>query len=88
MIIQREFTIEEFKGTNEFVVSVEAEIITGGSNSHGSDEPEWIECDIRGIYNPRRYCKKLSETLTEALLHEYGEWFEDCLIEEGEDACD
>ena len=82
MITEREFIIQGFKGTTEFIVSVEAEITTGGSNRHGSTDPEWLEYETKGIYNPRRRYKKLSEALTEALLHEYGEWFDEVLIEE------
>jgi len=74
-----DFLIEDFRGRC-FEVQVEAKITTGGSNSYGSDEPPWVDCDIHTIWNPKRN-KDVSKRLFKALINEYIDWFEETLIE-------
>lgn len=55
----------------EVEVDVEGDVLTGGSNRYGSDEPEW--CEVQGVvyYNPRTG-KRLSPRLTKLIesLHD------------------
>jgi len=83
MITYSTFTIEDFRGTTEFLVVVEGNITHGGSNSYGSDDPPWIECEITEIYNPKPSGKKkVSDRLFNALVEEYGDSFEEVLCDE------
>ena len=81
MELCKTFTIEYFKGTHSFEVDVYADYYEGGSNRWGSDEPEWVECTVKEIYKAGT-CKRVSERLYSALEKEFGDWFEDLLIEE------
>jgi len=81
--VWKTFEIEEFRGAY-FDVEVYGYVTTGGSNRYGSDEPEWIECEIKDIYNPRTN-KRVSKRLYSALEKQFGDWFEEMLIEEYHD---
>jgi hypothetical protein len=79
--VNKLFTIEDFKGTYEFEVEVYGHVTEGGSNRYGSDEPAWIECEITNIYNPKTN-KPVSKRLYSVLEKQFGDWFEEILIEE------
>jgi len=38
----------------EFGVDVEGHVVRGGSNSYGSDEPEWVEIEGVAYTHPQR----------------------------------
>jgi len=79
--VNKIFTIEDFKGTYQFEVEVYGYVTEGGVNRYGSDEPAWIDCEITSIYNPRTN-KKVSKRLYSALEKQFGNWFEETLIED------
>jgi len=66
----------------EVTVLVEGNIVEGGSNSYGSDEPEWTE--IQDMVVTRPCGRKLSPRLRALLDKEYGEHMGDMLIEANE----
>lgn len=78
--VSKVFEIEDFKGCC-FEVEVYAYLEEGGSNSFGSDEPEWVDCTITNIYRTDKF-KKVSDRLYSKLEKEYSEWFEESLIED------
>lgn len=64
----------------EFDVDVEADVTEGGSNSYGSDEPEWI--DVQGVaYTHPRTGKPLSQRLTKWIESNHDAYVTDALIE-------
>ena len=74
------FEINDFKGTYQFEIHVEGNVTQGGSNAYGSDDPEWIECEITSIYNPKKN-QPVSNRLFKALLDEYEGLFSERLCE-------
>jgi hypothetical protein len=60
----------EYRGCT-FEIEVYYDYSEGGSNSYGSDEPEWAEVEVTSIYNTRRV-RPISDRLSNALLSEYG----------------
>lgn len=72
----------EYRGCN-FEIEVYYDYSEGGSNSYGSDEPEWVEVEITYIYNTRRL-RPISERLSNALLSAYGHIFAADIIHEHE----
>ena len=77
--IQKNFVIEQLKGTHEFEIEIIARVTHGGSNFPDSDEPRWGCCDILSIYNPRRN-KEISQRLKDYLIMLYGDWFEEDIL--------
>jgi hypothetical protein len=71
-----------FREKYDFDVYVEAELTWGGSNAHGSTDPEWYECEIINICNPNRNHKQVSFNLYKALMEDYEDLFVEYLVEE------
>jgi len=63
----------------EFYVEVDAEIDTGGSNHYGSIEPEWVDCEITDIRNPRRG-RNMSKRLKDYIIQAYKDYFTEAMI--------
>lgn len=74
-------TMVEIRGV-EFGVEVYGNVTTGGSNFHGSDEPEWAEVEIEELvdYNG----KPLPRRLGKAVMAMFGEDLEQLLIDSGD----
>ena len=64
-----------------FEVIVEGVVTSGGSNSYGSDEPEWTDVEDVEIYRGDNG-KPVSVRLHNALLAEYDDKFCQMLMEE------
>lgn len=82
MRVYYEIPVNGFRGKYDFDVYVEAELTWGGSNAHGSTDPEWYECEIMNICNPNRNYKQVSTRLHQELIDGYHDVFEEYLIEE------
>ena len=77
-------TVElECKGCT-FDVVIEADVLEGGSNSHGSDEPEWVEVGTVSYTRPDTG-KSLSKRLIKLIEHDHYEYVTDKLIEESQE---
>ena len=65
----------------EVEVEATATILTGGSNSYGSDEPEWVEVEDIDLWHPTR-ARRLSPALHKLIMDEYESYIGDVLIEQ------
>jgi len=64
----------------EFEVDVEGDVSTGGSNSYGSDEPEWF--DVEGVtYTHPQRGRPLFPALTRWIEKNHYDYVTDLLIE-------
>lgn len=63
-----------------FDIDIEADVIEGGSNSHGSDEPAWIQVESACYTNPRTG-KPVSARLTDWINSNHLEYVDDMLVE-------
>lgn len=72
----------EVKGL-EVDVDVTGYVTEGGSNSHGSDDPEWIRIEDVAYTHPATG-KPLSPRLTALINKEYGDYVEERLTEDYE----
>jgi len=64
----------------EFDVDVEGDVVRGGSNSYGSDEPEWI--DIEGVaYTHPQRGTPLSPRLVKWIEKNHDDYVSERLIE-------
>ena len=73
-------TITLYHKGYEFDVDIEADIVEGGSNSHGSDEPAWIEVGAVCYSNPNTG-KPLSPRLTDWIDLNHREYVGDTLVQ-------
>lgn len=64
----------------ELTVEAEGHVTHGGSNSYGSDEPEWTEVDDVTLSSPDSG-RKLGKRITAALTAKDWDYITDCLIE-------
>ncbi len=74
-------TTVEIRGV-EFGVEVYGNVTTGGSNFHGSDEPEWADVEIEEIQSYDG--KPLPRRLGKAVMAKFGEDLEQLLIDSGD----
>jgi len=64
----------------EFEVDCEGDVLEGGSNSYGSDEPAWIE--VEGVvYSNPVSGKRLSKRLSDWIDSNHGDYVGDMLVE-------
>lgn len=63
----------------EVEVEVEGDVVRGGSNHYGSDEPEWI--DVENMTMTRTNGKPLPKRAAELIWKEYGDYAADMLVE-------
>lgn len=59
-----------------FEIEVYVDVTAGGSNSYGSDEPEWFNLEIEDIRNVRRK-KSVSNRLFDEIVKHYENAFVD-----------
>ena len=66
----------------EIDVTIFGNVTTGGSNFHGSDEPEWADVEIEELQS----CdgKPLPRRLGRAVMTKFGEDLEQLLIDSGD----
>jgi hypothetical protein len=62
----------------EMEIEIEGDVITGGSNHHGSDEPPWA--DARNLQVSLIY-KPITTELAVELINKHGDRWADMLIE-------
>lgn len=76
-------TIElEHRGCT-FEVDVEGQVLRGGSNRHGSDEPPWIDVEGVGYTHPRTG-RALSRRLSNWIDSNHGDYVAECLMDADE----
>ena len=64
----------------EFDVDIEADIVEGGNNRHGSDEPAWIEIGAVCYSNPARRTS-LSQRLIDWIESKHMDYVDTSLVE-------
>lgn len=62
-------------------VEVIGTITTGGSNSHGSDEPEWIEIEGIEVWHGTRH-RRVRPALAKLIIDEYESYIHELLAEQ------